>query len=466
MAGQNCLESQMDSIFYPKTTAIIGATNRAGSFGRLFLEGFLRMGYKEIFPIHPREKELLGLKAYPSVKDVPQEIDLAILLTPPEQAPKIVQECADKHVKAILVFTAGFREKGETGRQAELELVEITRKGGSRLIGPNSNGFYSPQSHLLTLPGSLTAGGLTTESGALSVFSHSGSFNDYLSQVLVGKNVRFSKVVSCGNEADLSTIDFLEYFGADRRTAIIAGYLEGIKNGKRFFELAKSVSKRKPIVIWKGGSTETGAKAALAHTGSLAGSKQVWDAMFKQTGIVQVNSFEEMVDTLLAFSWLPLPAGGRVAIVSGMGGTNVGTADNCVAMGLEMAKFSEGTLSQLSQILPALGTAASNPVDVGVGMLLAPQIYGDVLRLLAEDENVDMLIAITAPEASVSVQSIASAKENIRKPIAVALFDTRGLVEAQVKFLLEQHIPAYFDARRAASALCKLAEYAKYRNKG
>ncbi len=452
---------QIERIFHPRSAAIIGASNREGSFGRLFLEGFMRMGFKEIYPVHPREKELLGLKAYPTIKDIPQEVDLAILLTPPSEALKLVKECADKHVKGILLFSAGFREKGEEGKKAELEIAQIVRDSGARLVGPNSNGLYSPSARLLTLPGSQTAGGLPVESGALSVFSHSGSFSDYLTQVLIGKNIRFSKVISCGNEADLSAVDFLEYFGADKETKIIAGYLEGVKDGRRFYQLVKTISREKPIVIWKGGSTEIGARAALAHTGSLAGSKLVWDAVFKQTGVVSVSSFEEMVDCLLAFSWLPLPKGKRVAIISGMGGTNVGTADNCIMMGLQIARLSEQTTEKLTKVLPAFGTAVGNPVDVGVGMLMTPQIYGDVIKILAEDESVDMLLAVTAPESPLSVKSIADAAKEIHKPLAVAIFDIRGFAEEQTQLLLSQHIPTYSEAKRAAMALFKMADYAE-----
>ena len=458
----NDTTAQLDAIFHPKSVAIIGASSREGSFGNLFLQGFIRMGFKDIYPVHPRDKYLLGLKAYSSVKDVPYEVDLAILLIPPGEALRIVQECADKGVKGIVLFTAGFGEKGEEGKKIEQEMVQIVQKAGVRLIGPNTNGLYVPSSRLLTLPGSLTAGGLTTESGGVSVFAQSGSFNDYTSQVLVSKNIRFNKVVSCGNESDLNSNDFLEYFGSDIETKIIAGYVEGIIDGRRFYEIAKNISKQKPIIIWKGGLTETGAKAALAHTGSMSGSRQIWEAMVKQAGIIDVNSFEEMTDCLLAFSWLPLPEGKRVAIISGMGGTNVGTADNCTVMGLEMAEFTEQTSQKLVQILPPVGAAAANPVDVGVGMLMNPQLYGETIKLLAEDENVDMLICITSPDCPLSIKSIADAAKEINKPLVACLFEIGGLVEDQLKFLLEQHIPTYLEPKRAALTFFKMVCYAEY----
>jgi acetyltransferase len=453
---------QLDSIFHPKSVAIIGASNREGSFGNLFLRGFIGMGFKDIYPVHPREEELLGLKAYKSVKDIPHEVDLAILLIPPREALRIIKECADKRVKGIVLFTAGFGEKGEEGKKIEQEMAQIVREAGTRLIGPNTNGLYVPLSKLLTLPGSLTAGGLTTESGGVSVFAQSGSFNDYTSQVLVSKNIRFSKVVSCGNEADLNSIDFLEYFGSDAETEIIGGYIEGMEDGRRFYELAKNISKQKPVIIWRGGLTETGAKTALAHTGAMSGSKQVWETMVKQAGIINVSSFEEMTDCLLAFSWLSLPKGKKVAIISGMGGTNVGTADNCIMMGLEIAEFSEQTSKKLTQILPPLGTAANNPVDVGVGMLMNPQLYGETIKLLAEDDNVDMLICITAPDCPDSVKSIADAAKEINKPLVACLFDIGGLVEDQLKFLYENHIPSYTEPKRAIFSLFKMVCYADY----
>ncbi len=457
--------ADMEQVFYPKSVSIIGASNREGSFGRLFLEGFMRMGFHEIYPVHPREKELLGLKAYPGIKEIPAEVDMAILMIPQGEALRVVQECRDKGVKCIVLFAAGFREKGEEGKKAEEEIARVIRNSNSRMIGPNTNGLYSPAARLLALPGSLTAGGLPAETGSLSVFAQSGSFNDYLCQVLIGKNIRFNKVVSCGNEADLSSGDFLEYYGQDAGTKIIAGYLEGIKDGRRFYELAKKISRQKPIIIWKGGLTETGARAALAHTGSLAGTRQIWEAMFKQAGISSVSSFEELTDCLLAFSWLPLPAGKRVALISGMGGAGVGTSDNCVAMGLEMARYSAETKERLSKLLPPVGTSISNPLDIGVASLMNPEHYGETAKILAEDENVDMIIGITAPDNPRSIKSLAEAVPQIKKPVVATLFEIAGLVEPEMKSLLEHHVPAYTDPKRAAFALARLAEYAEYRSR-
>ena len=455
--------TDLERIFHPRAISIIGSSSRAGSFGRLFLEGMIRMGFPAIYPVHPTEKELLGLKAYPRIKDIPADIDLAISLVPRTEVLKVTQDCAEKGVKGLLLFTSGFKEKDDEGRKIELEMAQIARKGGVRIIGPNANGFYCPASRICTFPGALMVGGLPLETGDLAVISQSGSFADYTCQILAGKNIRFSKVIGYGNESDLSAADFLEYFGQDEETKIIAGYIEGVKDGRRFFELAKRISKQKPIILWKGGLTETGARAAQAHTGALAGSRQVWEAMFKQAGIINVNSMEEVADCVLAFYRQPLPKGRRVAILSGMAGTNVGTADNCLMMGLEMAKYSAKTIQKMSKILPAIGTTSANPTDIGAGVLINPQLYSETAKILLEDENVDMLITITGPDNPASIKGLAEVAQNADKPVVVSLFDIAGLVEPQVKFLREKQIPVYLYPRRAAFALAKLAEYAEFR---
>ena len=455
--------SDLERIFHPRAVSIIGSSSRAGSFGRLFLEGFSRMGYKEIYPVHPTEKELLGLKAYPSIKEIPVDIDLAISLVPRTEVLKLTHECAEKGVKGLLLFTSGFKEKDEEGKKIERMVTQIAANGSVRIIGPNANGFYCPASRICTFPGALMVGGLPVEIGKLSILSQSGSFADYTCQILIGKNIRFSKVVGYGNESDLSATDFLEYFGQDQETGIIAGYLEGIKDGRKFYELARKISKQKPIIIWKGGLTETGARAALAHTGALTGSRQVWETMFKQAGIINVNSIAEVVDCALAFYQLPLPKGKRVAILSGMAGTNVGTADNCLMMGLEIAKYTEKTNQRLLGILPAIGTTIANPTDIGAGVLVNPKLYRETAKALLEDENVDMLITVTGPDNPSTIVDLAKVAQNAAKPMAISLFDIAGLVEPQIKFLQDKHIPVYLDPKRAAFVLAKMAQYAEYR---
>jgi acetyltransferase len=364
-------------------------------------------------------------------------------------------------MKGIIVFTAGFGEKGAEGKRIEQDICTIARSKGIRVIGPNSVGIYCPTSRLVTFPQGLMHD-ITTEGGPVGSFSHSGSFVDYLTYILTRKGIRFSKVISCGNECDLNAVDFLEYFGQDKETRIIISYLEGIKDGRRFFQLARQISKEKPIIVWKGGASEVGARAALSHTGSLAGSKHVWEAMFEQAGIISVRSFEEIVDCLFCLYHLPLPKGRRIAVVAGMGGTNVGTTDNCMELGLEMAELSDATLESLAKLLPPVGTSVGNPTDIGVATLVAPNLYGETLRILNEDENVDMLLAISDPGWP-CIQSIVAAAKAIGKPLAVALFALPEFAAQEYGYLAQNNVAAFSDARRAVAALAKISKYADYR---
>jgi len=452
--------SDLEKIFHPRSVSIIGASSKEGSFGRMFLEGLIRIGFREIYPVHPRETELLGLKAYQSMKDIPHDVDVAILMTPPDSTLQVVQDCAEKGMKGIIVFTAGFGEKGAEGKKIEQEICRVARSESIRVIGPNSIGIYCPTSKLLTFPQGLMHG-ITTEGGPVGSFSHSGSFVDYLTHILTKKGIRFSKVISCGNECDLNAVDFLEYFGQDKETKIIISYLEGIKDGRRFFQLAREITKEKPIIVWKGGATELGAKAAISHTGSLAGEKHVWEAMFEQAGIISVRSFEEIVDCLFCLYHLPLPKGKRIAVVAGMGGTNVGTTDNCIELGLEMARLSDATLERLAQLLPPVGTSVGNPTDIGVATLVAPNLYGETLKLLNEDENVDMLLAISDPGWP-CIQSIVEAAKIIKKPLAVTLFALPEFAAEEYAFLAQNNIATFGDAKRAVAALAKISKYASY----
>lgn len=453
--------AELDRIFQPRSVAIIGASNREGSFGRTFVEGFIRMGFERIYPVHPREKEILGLVAYPSVKGISHEVDVAIVLIPPGAVLNVVEECAEKRVKGVVIFTAGFGEKGEDGKKIEQEMARIARQSGTRIIGPNSLGMYCPSSRFLSFPLALNVG-LPTESGPVGGFSQSGSFFDYVAWAVTPKGIRFSKLVSCGNECDLNAVDFLEYLGQDRETKIIIAYLEGIKDGRRFYQLARRISKQKPIIVWKAGTTEAGAKAAFSHTGALAGSSQVWEAMFKQAGIITVSSYAEVIDCLFAFYYLPLPKGRRVAVVSGPGGAAVGASDNCVELGLELAKLSDHTRDRLAQVVPPVGGTADNPVDLGVAALLAPQTYGEAIRILSEDENVDMLLIFAIPDRPCS-QGILEAVRSSGKPLVVALPALPEMAPSEYRFLSENGIPTYADTRKAASVLAKLADYAEFR---
>ena len=451
---------QIRKIFEAESVALVGASEKEGSFGRLFMEGMRDAGCKKLYPVNPKRETILGMKAYPSVTAVPDKLDVAILLTPPEPVLGLVKECVEKKVGGAVVFASGFGELGAEGKKLEQEIGRIGREGGTRIIGPNCLGFFNPRAGIVTYPQVLMKG-VPTEAGSVGGFSQSGSFVDYLVWFLSAKGVRFSSVVSCGNECDLASEDYLEYLGQDDKTKTIVSYMEGVKDGHRFFETAREVSKRKPIILWKGGMSEQGAKAAASHTGALAGSASIWNAMFKQTGIVDVTTVQEVVDCTVAFHHLPLPKGKRIAIIGGQGGTGVGTTDNCWAAGLEVPQLSEKTVTRLKEVLPPVGTAARNPVDTGVASLLDPGLYQKAIEIVADDEGIDMILVISTP-VDACLENVAAAANSIDKPLAVSVFALPESEPQIYETLGEKGVAAYPDPKRAVYVLSRMAEYASF----
>ena len=452
---------QLERIFNPESVALVGATDKEGSFGRLFLEGMRETGCRHLYPVNPKREEILGIKAYASISAVPVELDVAILLTPPDSVLPLVKECVENKVKGVVVFASGFGELGAEGKDLEREIGRIGREGGTRVIGPNCLGFFNPAAGVITYPQVLMKG-VPKEAGSIGGFSQSGSFVDYLVWFLGAKGLRFSSIVSCGNEADLAAEDYLEYLGQDDRTKTIVAYMEGVKNGRRFFEVAREVAAKKPIILWKGGLSEQGARAAASHTGALAGSASIWNAMFKQTGIINVSSVEEVVDLAVAFHYLPLPEGRRIAIISGQGGTGVGTADNCYALGLVLPRLSDRTAARLREVLPPVGTSVGNPTDTGVASLLDPGLYAKAIEIVAEDEGIDMILVIATP-VQACLENVAAAAKAIDKPLAVSVFALPESEPEIYKFLSAQGVAAYPDPKRAVRALARMAEYAAFR---
>jgi len=452
----NGILAELERIFYPRGVVVVGASNREENFGRLFLDGFIQLGFEKLYVVHPTEKEVLGIKAYPHMMEISDEVDLAVVVSPLETVPQVVAECTEKGVKGVVIFTAGFGEKGSEGRKLEQEVVGIARQGDTRIIGPNCMGIYCPSSKLSNFPF------VPKESGPVGMISHSGSLCNIVTMAAAAQGIRFSKVVSCGNECDLNAVDFLEYLGQDPETKIIIAYLEAIKGGRRFCQLAREISKEKPLIVWKGGTTERGARAAASHTGALGGSYQIWRAAFAQTGIISAHSTEEMLDYLQAFYYLSLPEGRRVAIISGPGGPAVATSDACIESGMELAELSEHTKRRIAELIPPVGTSIDNPIDLGMGSAFNPRWYVESIRALGEDKEVDILLVIGGSWLSNFVEMVLEAVKEVDKPAAFATIPAvmRGMEQS----LPTSGLAIYPDGRRAAMALGKLVEYQRFRS--
>ena len=381
-------ESSMNHVelmFNPETVAVVGASNALSKWGAgIFTRVLNSPSVKRVYPVNKNATEVQGVKAYPTVRDLPEAVDFVAIVIPYPDVPEVVRDCVERGVKAALIITAGLGETGSEGAEMEREIVSTAHKGGMRLVGPNCMGHFNTANDFSTL-----RMGMPIKEGGIAVISQSGGFAMHILMSGTEMDAGFSKFVSVGNEADLHFEDFLEYLAQDDQTKVITGYLEGLRKGTDFFRLAGQITRKKPIVVVKVGKTEAGTRAARSHTSAIAGSDTIYNTMFKQAGVIRVNEVEELFDVASALLEQPLPKGNRVGILTGGGGFGCVTSDACEELGLDVAPLSPHTIEKLNAILPDRWPHA-NPVDtVASGFVTYPCLWP-----LIEDENLDAVIVV------------------------------------------------------------------------
>jgi len=377
--------NHLELLFNPESVAVVGASNDLTKWGAgIFARVLNSPSVKRPYPINNNADEVQGQKTYPSIRDLPETVDFVAIVVPYPGVPDVVRDCVDMGIKAGLIITAGLGEAGPEGVRLEREIITTAAKGGLRLVGPNCMGHFNTTNDFSTL-----RMGMPIERGGVGVISQSGGFAMHILRCGTEMGAGFSKFVSVGNEADLHFEDFFEYLGHDDDTKVITGYIEGLRKGRDFFGLASEITRKKPVVVVKVGKTSAGTKAARSHTSAIAGSDTIYNAMFKQTGVIRVNEVEELFDVASALLEQPLPKGNRVGILTGGGGFGCVTSDACEEMGLDVAPLSHDTIEKLNAILPDRWPHA-NPVDtVASGFVTYPCIWP-----LLEDENLDALIVV------------------------------------------------------------------------
>jgi acyl-CoA synthetase (NDP forming) len=458
------IREQLEPLFSPKAIALVGISEVLTNVSYLFLNTLLEVGFSKIYPVNPKGGELLGVKVYPSIKDIPGEVDLALLTVPRKAVPGILRDCAEKGVKGAILYSGGFSESGPEGKKFEERIVRIARKGGTRIIGPNCVGTYNPSAKLI--PQAI----LPKESGPVGVISHSGFLFYYLVMLIADRGLKPSKGVSCGSDCDLTCVDFLEYFGQDPNTKIIVAYLEGIRDGKKLFRVARKISPTKPIIVLKGANTDAGRKASESHTGTLAVPTAIWKSLCSQAGIISVDSFEQMMDTMVALHHLPRAKGRRVGIITTPGGLAVIATDVCHELGLEIPMLTAKTRRQLAGVAESIGTNVNNPVDLGLLAALAPDHYiKEAIRIVARDPNVDMmLVAFTGPPFDDDVKDKKVAEILLKeiaeggKPTVICGAIPQGWPRGELRFIEKSCVPVYPEPKRAAYALAKLTQYSEF----
>jgi acetyltransferase len=452
----------LNALFAPKSIAVIGASNREGSVGRAVFTNILLNQYTgTVYPVNPKDHSVSGVRAYRSVQDLPESVDVAVVIVPAPVVSSVTEECGKKGVKGLIVISAGFREVGEDGARLERQVSDIARKYSMRLIGPNCLGAMNTDPRV-RLNASFAS--QMPAKGSIAFASQSGALGEAVIDYAAGEGIGFSKFISVGNKADVNENDVLEYLRADPQTKVILLYIEDIVDGRRFVDTVTRVTQEKPIIAVKAGVSPEGAKAASSHTGALAGSDEAYNAILKQSGVIRVESIIDLFDYARAFAKQPLPRGNRVAIITNGGGPGIMATDASVRYGLQISQFSEATKAKLRAGLPKQASV-NNPIDL-IGDAQADR-YGLALGAL-QDESVDCGLVLLTPQAMVDLKKVAETIASVGpasgKTILTSILGLTDITPA-VEVLESSSIPHYVFPESAVRALAAMYEHQRWINR-
>jgi len=460
----------LDYLFHPQSVAVAGVSADMSKIngGRMFTEILIKAGFRgKIYPVGAGGGEVFGLKIYPGMSDIPGSVDYVITSIPAEHTPQLLLDSATKGVKAVHMFTAGFSEAGSTvGEKLEAEITSIANQHGIRIVGPNCMGIFCPSSGLsfcVDFP---------RESGSVGYIAQSGGHSLYGTMQGSARGIRFSKVISYGNASNLDESDLLEYLTDDPETKIIAAYIEGVKNGQRFFEVLKRAASLKPVVIFKGGTTEYGARTASSHTAAIAGSAGVWSSLIKQAGAIQATSVDELFDMVALFYHMSPPTGRNVAVMGLGGGVSVMAADACAGAGLAMPQLSPEISRKLKETeVTDAGKIFNNPVDIFAHG--SSELIQYMVTTILDSGQIDlMMIHIAfdtypvhdAMESAEYIEALTGFTREIKQHTivvlyAIALPRSKNMAAEVQATLAEAGFPVFPSFTQAASAYAKFSQY-------
>jgi acetyl coenzyme A synthetase (ADP forming)-like protein len=451
----------LEPFFKPRSVAVVGASREPRKFGHVIFKNFVESEFKgNAYPINPKTEAIMGFKTYPSVKEVPSELDLVVISVPAPIVPSIVDDCLSKNVKAAIIISGGFREIGEKGKKLEFAIKEKI-KDKLRIIGPNCIGVYNPTNHVDTL--FLPRYRLRRpKEGPIAFISQSGAFGSAILDWAASQDIGISKFISIGNKIDVDEVDLLNYLADDPLTKCIAVYLESISRGREFLKASSRIVENKPLTVLKGGVTREGADAALSHTGSIAGSVRICEGAFKQAGVIQAQTVDELFDYARALAYQPIPRDQKnIAIVTNGGGFGVISADAVSKLDLRLAKFNPETIKRLREVLPEYSTP-HNPLDL-IGDADVKR-YRSALDAVSSDANVGIVLVIVLLQTSFIesdvVDAITESQVTYGKPTIVCTIGG-DFTQILVKMLEENRIPSYTTPERAINAINALIQYSK-----
>jgi len=461
-AQQN--RSDLKCFFEPDSVAVFGSLREVFGLGYGMVRNLLQFGYAgKIYPVSPYHSEVMGRKAYSSVEEIADPIDAAIVITPPPTVPPIVEQCARKGVKAVVIVSENFAEAGGDGVKYQQQLVEIVRRTGIRIIGPNTIGLFNAANGFVTNPYLIAQKKI--RNGGISYCSQTG-YVAVAAQPLEDRALPLSKLCDLGNKCDVDEADLLSYLADDSETRVVAMHMEDVKDGRRFMDAAQKLVSSKPLLILRPGRSEDGARAVASHTASLAGNEQVYDSAIKQVGAIRIDTWQEYWEVPKIFAYQKLPSGNRVGILTLTGGAGVVAVDAAVSAGLTISRFSPLTVDKLRGIYPRL---SRNPVDLGPILSVSDNpfaVQGEVITAVLDDANVDCAVIsvyagfddIVAP----IVEMFDHLKERFTKPVSIWIYGMKlSAIDEMSRQLEERGLPTYFYIETAVKALGVAAAYSK-----
>jgi len=450
------------NFFAPKSLAVIGASNNPNKLGYVLLKNILDSSQKvKVYAVNPAEREILSLPSYHRVTDIPEKVDMALLAAPSQAALAILDDCGQKGIKRIVMINAGFKEIGKQGSELEKEVLKLARKYEMRVLGPNCLGFADTS---LPINATFTPG--LPARGNIALVSQSGAMRQSFWDWARESGAGLSKFISLGNEADITEADIIETLIDDDQTKVVIAYVEGISNGARFMEVAAALTRVKPLLIIKSGNTPAGSKAMVSHTGSMAGANEIYDAAFKQSGVIRAESPEQLFDFAFGFAWQPLLAGTRLAILTNSGGPGVMASDAVERAGFSLSSFTEATTNTMLRSRLASFASLSNPIDLTGSV--TPDNYEAVLQIVLADPNVDGALVIFSPPGPVAVSqtaaSIAKGAQGAGKPVFVNCMGVENKKE-ELASLTANNIPDYASPERAIDGFKAMNQYRQWRQR-
>lgn len=450
-------------LFSPRSIAIVGASAEVTRISGQPMAFLLRHGFTgRLYPVNPKYEEISGVRCYPDVASLPDEVDLALILIPAEKVPAVLEDCGAKGIPFAVIYSAGFAEVGESGRGLQVQVAAIAARYGIGVIGPNCQGLMNVRENLYA--GFGTAFAIEYRPGGVSVVSQSGGFGSAILMMADEEAVGFRAFVSTGNESTITALDLISYLCEDAETKIIVAYIEGLKDARRLVSVGrKALAAGKPFLVWKVGSSDAGAAAAMSHTANLAGAREIYQSVFEQIGAIQISDVDDVSDFSRALAAGRLPKGNRVAVVTVSGGAGILLADHCSMVGVQLPALSDSSVGQLRDILPTFAVI-SNPIDVTAGIMNKPEVMSRCLSIIANDPNVDSVVVACAAQSGRYASILADAIRNVHaetdKPVLVAWNSRLELAGDAYAIVDAAGIPRFRTPVRCARALGVLCKFA------